>query len=200
MGYTSTRLPAGVSVKKFIDNEFRLDNTVLTGMSDGVHYAAVKNAENGTVSAYVTLIETKNGEIAWKTMSEFEGPCASRCPKKILDALTPLTENDETLWAIRWREESESFNINKKLIADIRPGATLIFTEPLDFGDRQIGEFAVCAIKGNNFYVSEFSANHSPKFQLSKKILERHMVKGTLLIELAPAEDDKSTPAAGMTP
>lgn len=116
--------------KPFIDRKaecdklFRTDAVSLKGnkvvgkyellksaMVGSVHYAAVKKTmfatetepERSKVFAAITLTSVDNKDyynFAYKDMDESMGPCESKCPKSILDLLTPT----EYAYAKEWRK------------------------------------------------------------------------------------------------
>lgn len=78
------------------------------GISEGefaaVGYAAVENAEAGTIEAVILLLQhdQENGADSYrlKDMTENEGPMVDYCPKRILDQLSPTND----VLAAHWRE------------------------------------------------------------------------------------------------
>lgn len=48
----------------------------------------------------VMLTGVKDGEFAYKPISESMGPCEHKCPKSVLDALSPTTNE----YALEWRQ------------------------------------------------------------------------------------------------
>lgn len=80
----------------------------MTGINEGdfaaVGYAAVENAEAGSVEAVVLMLQhdPEGGPDRYrlKDMAEEEGPVLDFCPERILDKLSPT---DDVL-AFHWRE------------------------------------------------------------------------------------------------
>jgi hypothetical protein len=86
----------------------RVVDIEMTGINEGdfaaVGYAAVENAEAGTVEAVVLMLqhdpEAGPDRYRVKDMAEEEGPVLDFCPERILDRLSPT---DDVL-ASHWRE------------------------------------------------------------------------------------------------
>ncbi|OYU90488.1 MAG: hypothetical protein CFE29_06395 [Bradyrhizobiaceae bacterium PARB1] len=86
----------------------RVVDIEMSGTNEGnyaaVGYAAVENAEAGTVEAVVLMVQhdPKAGADSYrlKDMAEEEGPVLDFCPERILDLLSPT---DDVL-ALHWRE------------------------------------------------------------------------------------------------
>lgn len=122
MGWTSYYVePIYKNGKRFIDRKAECDKLFNCDMIDNIgkfevlkstmigstYYAAVKRTtfdpESTKVFAAVVLTHTNNKDyynFAYKDMDESVGPCESKCPKSILDLLSP-TEND---YAKEWRK------------------------------------------------------------------------------------------------
>ena len=84
------------------------------GINEGnfaaVGYAAVENAEAGTVEAVVLMLQhdPEAGLDCYrlKDMAEEEGPVLDLCPKRILDKLSPTDDVLASHWRERCRERS----------------------------------------------------------------------------------------------
>jgi hypothetical protein len=85
------------------------------GINEGdyaaVGYAAVENADTGTVEAIVLLLQhdQENGADSYrlKDMAETEGPMVNFCPERILDQLSPTEDHLATHWRERCREQAQ---------------------------------------------------------------------------------------------
>lgn len=89
-----------------------------SAMVGSTYYAAVESTNKKTgdvfVNAYVILTSSysRNGyNFGYKEICETDGPAESKCPKSILDILSP-TNNE---WALRWREDCLAFHKIKPL-------------------------------------------------------------------------------------
>ncbi|HEY2768306.1 MAG TPA: hypothetical protein VGI76_08615 [Solirubrobacteraceae bacterium] len=100
----------------------RVIDVVLCG---GVVYAAVRSREGQEVSGLVLLTERREGLLYTKPVSEDMGPAEDRCPTRILDRLTPPSNE----YARRWRERCRA----RLAKPTPRPGQTVIFTERVKF-------------------------------------------------------------------
>ncbi len=82
-------------------------NEVLKSQMVGsVYYAAVRCIETGEIFAAVFLTSGKDRNdpyfnFGYKDMTEDMGPAERKCPKAILDMLTPT----DSQWANEWRED-----------------------------------------------------------------------------------------------
>lgn len=84
------------------------EHTILkSGMVGTTYYAAIKNTHNGKNEVYAIIYLTKvnthnyHQEFLYKDISEYMGPCETKCPLSILKLLTPT--EDEI--ALRWRKK-----------------------------------------------------------------------------------------------
>jgi hypothetical protein len=71
-------------------------------------YAAIRNEKTSQVFCAVYLLRwsrERGYNFSYKPMTEFVGPGESECPKRILNLLSPLNdENDSNGWAKEWRK------------------------------------------------------------------------------------------------
>ena len=83
----------------------------------------------------VILTSRRGGEFGYKDMDEGMGPCKTDCPKRILDAASPI-EGDSYRYANEWRAKCYAkFGKNRKpTISQLKLGDKLVFSEPLYFG------------------------------------------------------------------
>lgn len=100
----------------------RTIDTVLCG---GVVYAAVRAHDRQDVFGLVLLTERREGLLYTKPVSEDMGPAEDRCPARILDRLTPPTNE----YARQWRERCRA----RLAKPTPRPGQTVIFKERVKF-------------------------------------------------------------------
>ena len=102
MGWTGTYLPCcprGTErMKRAIMQEVD-ENRVVDAMMVGTTVYLAMKGDNGDIFGAVILTEYGNHEFCTKAMSEYAGPYSYKCPKRILDKLSP-TEDEN---AIEWR-------------------------------------------------------------------------------------------------
>ena len=108
MGWNSTNRNTIAEVKDEIKCDF-MGRVLKISNVGNVIYAAVKKQDETGVFAYIGLTRKEGKEIYLKDMDETCGPNESKCPKAILDLLTP-TENT---YANNWRERCKKFHENK---------------------------------------------------------------------------------------
>ncbi|MGM4927679.1 hypothetical protein [Tardiphaga sp. 619_E2_N8_5] len=86
----------------------------MSGINEGnyaaVGYAAVENAEAGTVEAVVLMLqhdpEAGPDRYRLKDMAEEEGPVLDFCPERILDLLSPTDDVLASHWRERCRDQA----------------------------------------------------------------------------------------------
>lgn len=86
----------------------------MSGINEGdfaaVGYAAVENAETGTVEAVVLMLQhdPESGPDCYrlKDMAEEEGPVLDFCPERILDQLSTTDDVLASHWRERCREKA----------------------------------------------------------------------------------------------
>ncbi|MGM4886024.1 hypothetical protein AB8A20_11660 [Tardiphaga sp. 604_B6_N1_1] len=92
----------------------------MTGINEGdfaaVGYAAVENAEAGTVEAVVLMLqhdpEAGPDRYRLKDMAEEEGPVLDFCPERILDLLSPTDDVLASHWRERCRDQAAEVTRN----------------------------------------------------------------------------------------
>lgn len=80
--------------------QYGSEKVIKASVVRGVYYAAVRNERNGKINGVVCLMRKQNGEFGWKDIWEEMGPFESRCPKVIIDLLSPT----DSEYAKQWRE------------------------------------------------------------------------------------------------
>lgn len=88
-------------------------------------YAAVRSRDGGDVFALVLLTERCDGLLYTKPVSEDMGPVEDRCTARILNRLTPPSNEH----AREWRERCRA----RLAKPTSRPGQTVIFKERVKF-------------------------------------------------------------------
>jgi hypothetical protein len=96
-----------------------------TALCGRVVYAAVRSPDGQEVFGLVLLTERREGLLYTKPVSDDMGPAEDRCPARILDRLTPPSNE----YAREWRERCRARLAKPKP----RPGQTVIFKERVKF-------------------------------------------------------------------
>jgi hypothetical protein len=85
-------------------------------LDSAVAYCAVRHPKGYVFGLVVTFtrMETKQSrceeEVIFKLIDESEGPCYNNCPMNILSMLSPIPDDQEHIWANRWRDRCKSNN------------------------------------------------------------------------------------------
>ena len=152
MGWTSYHRPAGETDRDHLQREvFGARHTILDSASKGfTFYAAVRDNETAEVIGVVVLQHRRRGwdNYAYKAMTEMEGPFESDCPTRILDLLTPTTNE----YAVAWRERCRAKAAAKAARPKVKAGDTIRLATPLSFGDGYEGD-TFTFVKGSVFSV-----------------------------------------------
>ena len=132
MGWTGGQLQGPFTARAAIEFELGADfaaRVIDTVRYGTVIYAAVRSPDETAVFGLVLLAERQGGILYTKPISEDMGPAEDRCPARILDLLTPPS-ND---WAGEWRERCRA------RLAKPRPrkGQTVVFAKALTFTNGQ---------------------------------------------------------------
>lgn len=102
-----------------------LDNPLKLRKVGSTVYAACQ-LEDGCIVAGIILTKTaRNKEIAIKVMDESMGPYEDKCPKSILDMLSPLDETE--VYAKEWRERCYNNLKKKNTLKDLPYGTVIKF-------------------------------------------------------------------------
>ena len=128
-----------------------------SAMVGSTHYAAVRKTifatetepESVKVFAAVTLTKVDNKDyynFAYKDMDESVGPCECKCPKAILDLLTPT----EYEYAKEWRKRCYE-NLKKKKDSNA-------------LGNLPIGSVIKCTLNGKEIVLEK----HAPAYQFRR--------------------------------
>lgn len=101
-------------------------------------YMAVRQKDTGKVFALVYLLTYGRGwdNFGYKDMSEFAGPGASKCPKRILDLLSPLTdEDDPNGYARDWRSRCLEAIDKRKVNGKLKAGDVIKLNREIQFSN-----------------------------------------------------------------
>jgi hypothetical protein len=161
MGWTFTN-KGGLTTKEFFEREFNHDKpeegrsgkVIACHATWTVAYLAYEtlSPKGRQVVGVVCLLQhvpraLDGYTFGYKDMSEEDGPCESKCPKTILDMLTPTTSE----YALQWRKRCQE-RIDKRAKAPkVKKGEWVKFTHPLTFRGGETLD-TLQYIKGNTFY------------------------------------------------
>lgn len=163
MGWTFTNKD-GMTVQKFFERQFNYDKPeekrsakiLRCSATWNVAYMAyeVITGEKREVVALVCLIQhvpkAKDGyTFGYKDMTECMGPCESKCPKTILEMLTPT----ESKYASDWRDRCWKRIHERAAKPKVKQGDWIKFEQPIKFRDgSELDTFVY--LKGNDFKTS----------------------------------------------
>lgn len=139
---------------------------VKSAMVGSVYYAAVKTVDSDEVWAAVFLTGVDGNEFYYKDMDETVIPCEHKCPKSILNILTP-TDNQ---YANTWRDSCMEYHKkadSPKAFKNLKEGQRVLWTVPdgrfngLNKGDEIImtkakvngGKRCVWLLNGMGYYI-----------------------------------------------
>jgi len=131
MGWTGLHRERGTSDLDFFRQEYNdPDNhKVLDAARNGTTvYLAYQSGEE--VVGIVVLTQVSRDpyyNFYYKDMDETMGPYEAKCPERILDQLTPTTDEN----ALRWREDCRAYHVERKARPKTRKGDVLVFAQPL---------------------------------------------------------------------
>ncbi len=119
---------------------YKLLDIALVALSEA--YMAVLDTRDGKVRAWTFLIRMGSKKTHWnfgyKDMSEDMGPCMSRCPQRILDALSPVGEcyqGSSLEHAAKWREANRQVLHRRKAAKTLQKGERIRLHTPVRFMD-----------------------------------------------------------------
>jgi hypothetical protein len=172
MGWTSFKFSG--TIREFVEQEFNREpahGKVLkfsqVGSTIYIAYQLARGERAGKVTAFIILTSRKNGEICYKDEDETVGSYERKCPKSILNLLTPLEElyPDGCAWAKEWRDECLA-NANKPKPAKITPGTVIKLKEPLNFSSVGIKTDKFTNIEKNRWTIGD--TGYMTKFQAAR--------------------------------
>jgi len=145
MGWTYTHKDSSVGIKEFFKQEFEFQNerrklTVLDCAVVNLReaYLALEELNKASgkreVFAVVCLLDYKPNDyynFGYKDMEESMGPYCYNCPERILDLLTP-TSNE---LALKWRKKCSDRTEKTKAISKVKEGDILEFEKAVPFSD-----------------------------------------------------------------
>ena len=179
MGWTTTHKAYGSTVKQFFQEEFDYDNEKGSGkvlgcktfIRDRIAYLAwqtiKKESGEKHVSAIVCLLSyhpKDHFNFGYKDICETSGPGYHKCPKSILELLSPST-ND---WSREWREKA--WVLARR--PPFRSGTYIQFEEPIEFTNGK--SYTTLYIKNTRKKLFTFSDPNSTFF-IPKRTLDYKM-------------------------
>ena len=144
-------------------------------------YAAVEVVDHATKAREVWCVvilvrmyrETAEGyNISYKEMTEHSGPGVNNCPERILDLLTPVTDQ----YAVQWRALCREQIALRKTKPPLVPGTVLLADPPIPFRDgTQQGRLTITGRRGSRIsleggyrlstqWINQALANHRISF------------------------------------
>lgn len=136
MGWTSFNMKK--PVKDWFKNEYIENKNTHTVLDVALVHRCNLYAANATgqIICYVLLIRWSKGDFnfTYKDMTEFEGPNVCDCPIKILNLLSPLTdENDPSNWARNWRERVINYHKSCNIQDIIKLNTPIKFSNGIEY-------------------------------------------------------------------
>ena len=105
-------------------------SVVKSAMVGSVYYGAIRHGDDVFGLVVLTSVDNKDWyNFSYKMMDETEGPCESRCPKSILDLLTPTDSEFALAWRQRCRENIERGGSKAERLRKLPIGAQIEFTD-----------------------------------------------------------------------
>lgn len=139
MGWTSYHRPVGETDRDHFSRELLRDSDheiVECATVRRVFYAAVRTKSTGEVWALIVLIRRSPGgdfNFAYKDMSETMGPAEASAPAKVLDALSPTTNEYALEWRAKCRERLTRRAEVRRRVKDVVVGTMIRVNHPLRF-------------------------------------------------------------------
>lgn len=161
MEWTHGNRPRTQTLQEFFAGEFdheddtkKFELLALSCIKRTVCYGAYRFTNKTTgeqrVSALVISVRFPRGahNIAYQTMTEYDGPRDYRCPKKIYALLTRFRHCEESPRAIAWRHRVETWHKGMDAVPALKAGMKVLFKHPVRFdnGDAQ-SEFTVESLR-----------------------------------------------------
>jgi hypothetical protein len=125
MGWTClNKKPA--SVKDYLDKDWTQGSLLKSQIVAGEEYYAAVKMPDGKIICAVVLLESHGVQFCTKHLDEYSGPYAVRCPKSILDLLSPLDSSVPGYeYARDWREQCKKEAERLSCLKTIQPGTKI---------------------------------------------------------------------------
>jgi hypothetical protein len=142
MGWTSLHKQKGQSTSEWFRKEYHLGERYqlldIAVVQRREVYIAIKDTQSGKVLALVMLVSYSRGyyNFSYKDMDEFCGPYVFNCPERILNLLSPLTEEDDPHgFAGQWRQKCRERIAGRKTLPKITKGIIIDLGRELEFSN-----------------------------------------------------------------
>lgn len=156
MGWTSIQLPRGERLSnlevlkrnsslyvgsKWGSGPFEFEVEALRGGTGGVH-GIIKETERATGRfvrfALIVLMERKDGSVAWKEVTEEQGPNHLGYPEALFNRLSPLDEiaaltHTGITHAAQWRQQLEEVYKARKVAKTLKRGDVIELAHSVSF-------------------------------------------------------------------
>lgn len=130
--------------KPGIQSPYRLLDSAIVAMREA--YMAVLDTRDGKIRAWVFLVSIRKTkgrsglEFGYKDMDESMGPCATRCPARILARLSPVEEcyapgSNSLEWATKWRRQCNATVARGTDLKALKDGTRIKLDAPMKFMD-----------------------------------------------------------------
>ena len=192
MGWTCAFKPKGQSLVEFFKKEGvlgwdsphvqqRVLDTAFVNLSE--FYAAVESVNLQTqekqVFALVILVRMFNStssynyNICWKEMDEDMGPYYYNCPKRILDLLTPTSNQN----ALEWRRKCRERLDKRGQMPPLKKGTVIKFSSPVEFRyGISVDQLVVSSTKGSRIYCT--NEHGYGKYKISRQWIHQRVADG----------------------
>lgn len=132
-----------------------------------VLYVAIKrtNKTSGDVSVFALVVKTSSNakehyNFCYKDVCEDMGPVYVDCPARILDQLTPTDDKYALEWRKSCRDRLSSGKLKRKILAAIKPGCRVIFSQPKKLANGALSSrFRCLDPKARLFWSEELMVN-----------------------------------------
>jgi hypothetical protein len=126
MGWTFTHKPPNESLRTFFEREWGSDNG--RGIVDfavagfNTAYAAYRTHDGRIIGIVVSVTYRPRDyyNFGYKAVDECQGPYEAKCPERILNLLTPLSDREEDRYAREWRERCQAYHAKRRQAIALR--------------------------------------------------------------------------------
>lgn len=164
MGWTYVPKKYGQTIKDFFSEQFDSESGKVIACYSKLNVAYIAyETKQKEVIAIVCLLHRKNGYFGYKDMDETMGPFSYDAPAKLLNILTPTTNE----WALQWRMKCQENLKKRKNRKKFSVGDTVKFEKPIYFGNgNEEDTFTVKSLKPLRF------VNHYTTYRIRKDTLD----------------------------
>jgi hypothetical protein len=189
MGWMFSYRPKGLSHREFFRDRWgaEFDDGVLDmAAANNVIYTAYRTQANGHEGQVVALVfltrwapSDPQFNFGFKEMDETMGPFEARCPERILDLLTPTTNEQ----ALKWRAACREYHAQRRAQAGqrlkLRPGLVVRTAAPVVFSNGAEAElFCIADARRLRAYTVAQDVNGDGRYfmhlavQLNRRVLQ----------------------------